>query len=179
MPATYIALLRAVNAGGANTLPSKEFVRLLEGLGILNVRTYIQTGNAVFQADEKDPAKLAAKIKAAINKKLGFAPEVILLKSGDLEKAVNSNPFPEAAEDHKSLHLFFLSSAPKSPDIPAIEKCLAQNERFSLKGRVFYFHAPDGVGRSKAFGKVEKSLGVPCTARNWRTARALLAMALE
>jgi uncharacterized protein (DUF1697 family) len=181
MPTTFIALLRAVNVGGVNTLPTKDFVNLLEGLGFKNIKTYIQTGNAVFQTSDKDGSKLAGRIKATINRDIGFAPEVILFSRDELEKAIKSNPYPEAESesDPKSLHLTFLSTAPKSPDLATIGKWLKDSERFTLKERVFYFHAPEGVGRSKAFSKIEKSLGVPGTARNWRTACALAAMAQQ
>lgn len=177
MPTTFIALLRAVNAGGVNTLRTKDFVTLLEGLGFRKIKTYIQTGNAVFETNDKDGSKLAGKIKAAINRDFGFAPEALLFNLDELEKAIESNPYPEAESDPKSLHLTFLSTAPKAPDLAALEKSLKDTERFTLNGRIFYFHAPEGVGRSKAFSKIEKSLGVPGTARNWRTVSALAELA--
>ncbi|MBF0292097.1 MAG: DUF1697 domain-containing protein [Nitrospinae bacterium] len=179
MPTTFIALLRAINVSGVNTLPTKDFVALLEGLGFRKIKTYIQTGNAVFEANDKDCSKLAGKIKAAINRDFGFTPEALLFTSDEFEKAIKANPYPEAESDPKSLHLIFLAAAPKSPDLAVIEKLLKDSERFTLKGRVFYFHAPEGVGRSKAFSKIEKALGLPGTARNFRTVRTLADMARE
>lgn len=158
-------------------MPTKDFASLLETLGFGNIKTYLQTGNAVLEADDADSSKLAGKIKDAINRDIGFAPEVILLSRDEFEKAIKSNPYPEAESDPKSLHLTFLSTAPKSPDLNVMEKWLKDSERFTLKGRVFYFHAPEGVGRSKSFSKIEKSLGVPGTTRNWRTVSALSALA--
>lgn len=67
-----------------------------------------------------------------------------------------------------------LDSPPKSPDLDSLTKIKSPTERFHLAGNLFYLHAPDGVGRSRLAGWVEKLLGVPATARNWRTVRQLL-----
>ena len=95
----------------------------------------------------------------------------------ELQKAVAANPYPEADADPKSLHLTFLTRAPKAPDLTTLDAIRKDSERFALNGKVFYFHAPEGVARSKAFSRIEKSLGVAGTARNWRTACRILEMA--
>jgi uncharacterized protein (DUF1697 family) len=177
MTKTYIALLRAVNAGGVNTLPTKDFVALLERLRLENVKTYIQTGNAVFHARKANAAELPDQIKVGIKRRHGFAPEVVLLTLDELQKAVAANPYPEADSDPKSLHLTFLTRAPKAPDLTTLDAIRKDSERFALNGKVFYFHAPEGVARSKAFSRIEKSLGVAGTARNWRTACRILEIA--
>jgi uncharacterized protein (DUF1697 family) len=176
---TFILLLRAVNVAGANSMGTKDFVRLLESMGLKNVKTYIQTGNAVFSAHETEAAALPEKIKARIRRVHGFAPEVILLRLDELEGAIASNPYPGADSDPKALHLTFLAVAPKTPDLSTLEKFRKDSEHYSLKGRAFYFWAPEGVGRSKLFSRIEKSLGVPGTARNWRTVCKLLELARE
>jgi uncharacterized protein (DUF1697 family) len=176
---TYILLLRAVNVVGANSLTMKDFTRLLGALGLKNVKTYIQTGNAVFQASEADATSLPDKIKAKIRRSHGFAPEIILLRLDELENAIASNPYPAADSNPRALHLTFLSSAPVSPDLTACDKCRAASEQFTLKEKVFYFYAPDGVGRSRLFSRVEKLLGCAGTARNWRTACKLLEIARQ
>lgn len=172
----WIALFRGINVGGRNSLPMKDLVRELEALGLREVRTYIQSGNVVFESSKKVPATLGAQIAARIEKRHGFAPEVLILGAGELERAVRSNPFPKATADPKSLHLFFLASSPDSPDLDALTAVKSRSERFRLLGRVFYLHAPDGIGRSKLATKVEKALGVAATARNWRTVDKLCAM---
>jgi uncharacterized protein (DUF1697 family) len=173
---TFIALLRSVNAGGFNTLTSKDFVALLETLKLTNIKTYIQTGNAVFQTTTKEAKQLSTKIQTAFNDDHGFAPEVMMLSLAELEKAIADNPFPKADDNPKSLHLTFLASKPKNPDLEALEKVSTKSEAFKLVEKVFYFYAPEGIGRSRAFTKIEKALGVSGTARNWRTVNKLLEM---
>jgi len=174
MTSTFIALLRGVNVGGAGSLTTKDFVRLLEATGLRNIKTYIQTGNAVFQADTKDVAGLSEKIKTGIQRKHAFAPEVIVLRLDEFDRAVAANPYPGADSNPKALHLTFLASAPKKVELETFEEYRARGEEFSLKGRVLYFWAPDGIGRSKLFSRIEKLLGVAATARNWRTTCKLL-----
>jgi len=94
-----------------------------------------------------------------------------------LQSALLANPFPAAIEDPKTLHLYFLSSAPIDADIGGLEKLKSTSESFELIEQVFYLHAPDGIGRSKLAAGAEKLLGVPATGRNWRTAQKVLELA--
>lgn len=177
MTGTYILLLRSVNVGGTGSLAMKDLERLLEKHGASEIRTYIQSGNAAFRASRAQAAALPSKLRAGLSRKLGFAPELILLRVEDLESAIASNPYREAEAEPGSLQLTFLASAPKSPDLAALEKLRKENERFTLKGRVFYLHAPDGFGKSKLAARIERALGVAGTARNWRTVLKLQELA--
>jgi uncharacterized protein (DUF1697 family) len=164
-----IALFRGINVGGNNLLPMTQLVAVLESLGCRNVRTYIQSGNAVFARPAKDSSRLAGKIRAAIRKLRGFEPHVLVLESGELDRSMRDNPFPEGEADPKTLHLGFLDARPSSPRMEELERLKKDSERFRLVGKVFYLHAPEGVGRSRLAASAEKLLGVPMTDRNWRT----------
>jgi uncharacterized protein (DUF1697 family) len=174
---TLVALFRGINVGGRNSLPMRELVAVLENLGLQEVRTYIQSGNVVFQSKSGEPAELASSIGDAIAKSHGFKPEVMLLEVDELEAAVAANPFPEAESEPKSLHLYFLVSEPEHPDLEGLERVRRESERFQLEGKVLYLYAPQGIGRSKLAARVERSLGVAVTARNWRTVCKIEAMA--
>ena len=176
---TYIALFRAVNVGGKNALPMKELVAILEQLGSRNVKTYIQSGNAVFESKEKDASRLSKKIRVEIKQRRGFEPHVLVLELQDIEKAMKKNPFPEAENDPKALHVGFLTSAPENPNLKTLESLKSGSERFRLIDKSFYLHAPEGVGRSKLAAKAEKLLGVPMTDRNWRTVSTIWKMAKD
>jgi len=176
---TYVALLRGINVGGKNALPMKELVAILESLGARRVKTYIQSGNAVFAGNDKITPRFSNQIKETIRKRLGFEPFVLLLELEDMERALQQNPFPEAEADPQTLHAGFLAAAPKHPDLKALESFRKASERFRLVGRVFYLHAPEGVGRSKLAANAERLLGEPMTDRNWRTVRTIWKMAQE
>lgn len=169
---TYLALFRGINVGGNNKLPMKELVAVLEGLGLKNIRTYIQSGNVVFDG-KGEPDTLATKMGAAIKKSHGFEPKVLVLDAARLEQAIKANPFPEGEAEGNTLHFNFLESAPAKPDLAGIEKIKAASEQYKLVGDVFYLHAPEGIGRSKLALNMEKLLGVPMTGRNWNTVKKL------
>lgn len=166
---TYISLFRGINVGGRNTLPMKDLVAMLEELGATHVRTYLQSGNAVFQSVENDLSQLHRRLAAEIKRRQGFEPHILLLEPDTISQAITHNPFPGAEADSSNLHLGFLASAPKNPNIEKLSSLKKASERFYLGNDVFYLHAPEGVGRSKLAANAEKWLGVTMTDRNWRT----------
>jgi uncharacterized protein (DUF1697 family) len=176
---TYIALFRGINVGGTNVLPMKDLVALLENIGSQNVKTYIQSGNAVFQNQEDNSSLLSNKIRVTLKKSHGLEPQVLLLTPEEMERVIESNPFSEAESEPKTLHIHFLASMPKNPDLGGLESIKSDRERFALQDSVFYLHAPDGIGRSKLAANTEKILGVAITARNWRTVCKIMTMARQ
>jgi len=174
---TYIALFRGINVGGRNILPMKELIAHLQDLECEDVRTYIQSGNAVFRHEQNNASLLTRKITAAVHESHGFEPYVILLTADTLKRAMASNPFPDAETDPSKLHLFFLASVPENPDLDVLESLRAKSERVAVKRDVAYLHAPDGIGRSKLAAGMERTLGVAGTGRNWRSVCKILEMA--
>ncbi len=176
---TFIALFRGLNVGGSHVLAMADLVSLLEDLHLERPRTYIQSGNVVFRSKARESERLASKIRNAVNRAHGFEPEVLVLDTQELQQALASNPMTDAESDPSKLLLFFLAGVPERPDLEAIERIKGTRERFALIDSVFYLHAPEGIGRSRLAAKAEKLLGVPATARNWRTVRRLMEMAIE
>ena len=176
--ATWIGLLRGVNVGG-HRLPVGELREELAALGLENVRTYIQSGNVVFDARPEVACELAGTLPRRIESRFGFAPRLLVLSAADFRRAMDGNPFPEADESPKSVHVYFLEERPAAPDMKGLDEARDETERCHLDGRAFYLHTPDGFGRSKLAQKVEKLLGVSATARNWRTVTKLREMVRE
>ena len=172
--ARRIALFRGINVGGRNAVPMKTLTAILQRLGCTDVRTYIQSGNVVF--DEPAGAEVSpASIAAALRAETGVDTRVRLLTVAELREAADGNPF--AGEEARTVQLFFLESAPAEPDLDAIRDLCKDSERWRLAGAVFYLHAPEGIARSKLAAAVERKLGVRATARNWRTVSKVLEIA--
>lgn len=170
---TWILLLRGVNVGGKNKLPMKAFAADLDAIGCTDVQTYIQSGNAVVRSSQRSAGRLRAAVVERIEAEHGFAPGMQALTAEEFDAVVAANPFPDAASDPKTLHAYFLAAKPKSADLDGLARLQAATERCALVDRVFYLHAPDGIGRSKLAASAERLLGVETTARNWRTVLAL------
>lgn len=176
---TYIALFRGINVGGNNILPMKSLSAFLVRAGLENVRTYIQSGNAVFRSDAASVPNLVNEIQVAIKTQFGFEPRLLLLTIKEFEQAIESNLFPDVVSDPKSLHLFFLSQLPSEPAVENLQNHAAELEQIRQIDRVLYLHAPSGIGKSKLAARIEKTVGVPVTARNWRTVSKLYELARE
>jgi uncharacterized protein (DUF1697 family) len=94
--ATWIALLRGINVLGRKVVPMTALSAALERHGLQRVRTYIQSGNVVFQSSRGTPDTLARRIGKIVLDRHGFQPEVLVLSDRDLMRAAAGNPFPEA-----------------------------------------------------------------------------------
>ncbi len=174
-----IALFRGINVGGKNLLPMKELVQLFEDAGAANIKTYINSGNVVFAGPQSMGSQLSAMLGSKIKAKYGFEPALHILELKDIESAISGKPFPEAASTPEFLHAGFLAAKPKNPDMKKLASLKSQSEQFCLTDRIFYLHAPEGVGRSKLVANCEKILGVSMTDRNWRTVCRLRDLAYE
>jgi uncharacterized protein (DUF1697 family) len=172
-------LLRGVNVGGNNKLSMRPLAVALEAEGLRDVRTYIQSGNIVFRAASRSQAQLAARIAGVMQSEFAITAPVLVLSLMELRAAALGNPFPEVGGEAQGgrLHLHFLAQEPVRADRAKLENLRAGAERWALLGKVLYLHTPDGAGKSKLMAQAEKALGVPATARNWRTVCALLELA--
>ena len=177
--ATWIALLRGINVGGRNRLPMADLRRIFADAGCRNVNTYIQSGNVVFSATIKSTDRFAGGIAAAIEAEFGFRPGVHLLTAAQLEQSIANNPFSNAVDDPKSLHVAFLDQVPDHDNVQKAKELLAPSESCELIGRNLFLHAPDGIARSKFAAQMEKTLGVGVTGRNWRSTTKIAAIAAD
>lgn len=167
-----VALLRGVNVSGAGKLPMAEFRAMLAGLGLTAVRTYIQSGNAVFESD-RAAAELEAAIRGAVAARFGFAPETFVLAEEDLAAALTDHPF--AGADPKFVHVCFLRETPV-PDEAALRALALPGDAWHVGPRRFTLYTPGGYGTSKLAERLPRLLPAPLTARNLRTLAALRGM---
>ena len=167
--AKLVALLRAVNVGGRK-LPMAELSALCEGLGWSEIRTYIQSGNLVFEADAA-PAALEAQLEKALSARFGFEVPVVIRTSPQWKALVASNPFAKESETEANWVLAGLSKAKLDPGAAAaIQAKAASGERVVQAGEALWFHYPAGVGTSKLTpALIDRAAGSAVTARNWRT----------
>jgi len=171
-----ILLLRGVNVGGANRLGMPEFRIMLDELGLKSVETYIQSGNAAFV----DPGlgDVAALIAEAMRPRFGFAPAMFLYDLAQYQKILAANPFAtKAGPEGAAVHIHFLSEPAKGLDLAALRALAKPGEEIAQTDAAIYLCAPDGVGGSAMAAKLAAKVSVLMTARNQRSAQAVLAMA--
>ncbi len=166
--ARFIALLRGINVGGRTSIPMAELRALAEEIGLADVRTYIQSGNLLFTAEKQDG--LEERLEAAVAQRFIAVP--VIVRSGEQWSAqARSNPFPEAAEAEPNRLMMMLSKAPPRADAAAaLQERARDGERVALASGALWIHYPGGSGTSRLSPSlIDKAVGSPATARNWRT----------
>ena len=178
---TFIALLRAVNVGGTGKIAMADLRALLKDLGHRNAETYIQSGNAVFDANGK-AERIARDLASVLEKHMGAPVGVMIRTNEDLCKVIKENPFAaEAAADGARVYACFLGGLAPSSAKAALDEIVAKypvrRDRFHLTGHTLYLHLPEGAAETKFSGRpLDRALGVMATARNWNTVLKLHAM---
>ncbi len=165
--ASYVALLRAVNVGGSGKLPMKELRSMCEEAGFGSVRTYIASGNVVFESgDSPERARsiLGKRLESWAGKEIG----VLVRTAREMADLVEANPFPDEPGDR--VVVLFLDRSPP-PDLEASASGLDDEVILPAASEVF-IHYPQGQGPSK----LSFNLGL-ATARNMNTVTRLAAMA--
>jgi uncharacterized protein (DUF1697 family) len=171
----YLALLRGVNLGAKNKVPMGDLRGLIDELGYKEVRTYLQSGNVVFQSSSSSRKKIAAQIVKAISVRFGLNVAVIMRTYPELKRVAAGNPFSSQAAKSTSLQVMFLADVASSRAVKALDPDRSAPDRFEVKGREVYLWLPKGSARSKlTITYFEKVLGTQATARNWNTVTKLL-----
>jgi uncharacterized protein (DUF1697 family) len=175
---THIALLRGINVGGKNKLPMRDLAAMFEDVGCTNVRTYIQSGNVLFDAPASQIRRLPACICERIRKDFGYNVPVIMRSADELAATVRSNPFAKKGADEKLLHVMFLADPPKPALVRQLDAHRSPPDEFRVKGREIYLYLPNGVAKTKLTNAYfDSKLATISTSRNWRTVNKLLELA--
>jgi uncharacterized protein (DUF1697 family) len=174
-----ISMLRGVNVGGHNKIKMEALRALYESLKLWDAQTYVQSGNVIFRTEERDISRLTKRIEEGIERKFRFRPNVILRTTAEMREVIARNPFAKrrGIEPGKLLVTFLGSD----PGAEAREKALqikCDPEELWIERREMYIYFPNGVGRSKlSLVRLEKTLKIPGTARNWNSVTKMLEMA--
>lgn len=173
-----ISMLRAVNVGGTGKIRMEALKALYESLGLRDVSTFIQSGNVVCRAQQRELPKLSRKIEDAIEESHGFRTDVILRTVPEMQHVVDRNPFAARPDvPPNKLLVTFLAGDPGEEARDRVRAIEISPEELQLDGREMYIYYPVGVGLSKLpSAKIGRALGTPGTARNWNTVLKLLEM---
>ncbi|MGD0987111.1 MAG: DUF1697 domain-containing protein [Candidatus Sulfotelmatobacter sp.] len=177
----YVCLLRGINVGGHKKIKMDQLRTSIEALGFEQVKTYIQSGNVVFNGAKASPASLCGKIEKIILDDFGHSVSAVIRTADEMKKVLAGNPFlKERGVDPEKLHVMFLSDAPESLALDKLAALIAPPEQFRCVGKDLYFHLPNGVGESIVMKKpINRVLAVTTTMRNWRTVSTLHQMCLD
>lgn len=167
----YISLLRGINVSGQKKILMKDLKALYEKIGFVNVVTYIQSGNVIFDSDGSYD-DVIAKIQSAITKQYDFDVPVQIRESKHFKNIIEACPFSELdlVEEGTRVMVTFLADIPIEDNVVKLMAYVKEPERLVLEGKEVYLHCPNGYGTSKLNNNfLEKKLGVGATTRNWKS----------
>ena len=166
---TCIALLRGINVGRAKRIAMADLRALFEALGHGNVRTLLNSGNVVFEANAAEVGTWARAIEAAIVAEFGFAVAVVVLEAEVLAEIIRDNPFRVDAAAQSKFLVGFVSSA---TTLDHARPLLARDwvpDAFAIGARAVYLGCADGILESPLFSAFERATQGAATSRNWAT----------
>lgn len=171
----YVALLRGINVGGKNKVKMETLREVCASIGFENVKTYINSGNVIFETSETENKSLAERIESAIEKEFLLKIRVMVRSVAEIEKIIKNNPFDGQFENDKDLHVFFLDEELPNEKCELLLSNNNENEMYSVRNREIFCHLKISVLDS-LMGKdyIGKKLKVSATARNWRTVNKIL-----
>jgi uncharacterized protein (DUF1697 family) len=172
----FVVLLRGVNVGKANRVPMAAFRVLLEGQGFGDVRTLLNSGNAVFRCAASSAAGHAKAIRARLRESLGMDVLVVVKSAPDFLAAAAENPFVLPQEDHSRLLIAFAQDEGATQRLSVLQPMVHRPERFHIGNHAAYLYCAGGLLQSRAGSAVLGRLGHEVTTRNWATVLKLKAM---
>lgn len=178
---TYIALLRGINVSGQKKIKMADLRGYLQEFNFQNIRTYVQSGNVLFQSRGSNQIDLAKQIEKKIFEKYGFDVVVMVKTPHELVYVLENNPFiKDQQEDTSRLYVTFLSDHPGQGCLQKLDTSDYSPEKFVLDGKDIYFFSPLGYGKARMSNNFfEQKLKVAATTRNWNTVNKLVGMADE
>lgn len=174
--ATFVALLRGVNVGRGNRVPMAEFRLRLEGLGYTDVRTLLNSGNAVFASSGRSATAHAAAIRAMLATHFEVDVPVIVKSSNEFKAIISENPLASAAIDHSRLLVVFRQKSSTLKELAALESLVKPPEQWHLGRRAGYMFCALGILESPVAPALLGKAGKLSTTRNWATVLKLGAL---
>jgi len=175
---TYIALLRGINVSGQKKVPMAELRELLSKSGLVNVQTYIQSGNVIFQSSEENKKVLENNIQKLILNHFGFEVPVLVRTAKELQIIFDACPFSEVKKENS--YFSILQVVPNADLIKDTQGIQYPNEEFMITNDCVYFYSSVGYGKAKCNNNFfERKLKVAVTTRNYKTMLKLLSLSTE
>ncbi|WP_066221714.1 DUF1697 domain-containing protein [Formosa haliotis] len=172
---TYIALLRGINVSGQKKVPMAMLRELMTGLGFKHVKTYIQSGNVVFQSIETNTVELEQMISKSIVKTFQFEVPVLVKSENEIRTIFEANPFSETEKE--SSYFTLLKSEPAAQLKAMVSNEVYANEVFVVTDACVYFYSTQSYGKAKCNNNFfERKLNVSATTRNFKTMQKLLSL---
>jgi len=172
----YVALLRGVNVGGAKRVPMADLRALLEQQGYRDIKTLLNSGNAVFSGSTERSAVHSQRIRAAIAEALGVDVPVIVKTAREMAAVVADNPLEGVANDPSRYLVALTRDAKSLSALASLGAAGGGGEEFRIGRHAAYLWCANGILESRLAVALLKGLGDTGTTRNWATVEKISAL---
>ena len=171
-------MLRGINVGGNRRIKMDALRQSFEALGFEQVKTFIQSGNAVYKSQKTSATMLSNKIEKRLFQDFGFSVRVISRTVDEMTETIENNPFVATSGlDREKFHVMFLSASQTPLAVTNLNAIASPPDQFRCIGKDIYLYLPNGAGESKFMkSPLDRLLSVVTTTRNWRSVNSLLEM---
>lgn len=171
----YIAFLRGINVGGQKIIKMEKLKDIFESLQFQNVKTYIQSGNVIFESTEES-TDILCKMETELEHILGDKVTCIIRTVDELEEVIKQNPF-STSEDIEKQYVTFLDRKPTAEAAARLMSYKNDVDDFYVINREVFLLCGKGYGKTKFSNHfLESKLDVLATTRNWKTVNKILNM---
>ncbi len=164
-----VALLRGINVGPTTRLSMVDLREALASLGYSNIRTVLNSGNAIFEGAAGPPAQEAERIHAALEARLGLRIQVLVKAGKEIAAIVGENPLTGMASNASRLILTFTQERSSLTRLAGLVQKDWSPEALAVGKHAAYMWCPNGTIASRVAQEVGRTLGELGTTRNWST----------
>lgn len=174
----YVALLRGINVGGNNTVSMADLKACFEAAGFANVRTYINSGNVLFESPETNVQQLTKTVNALLSDQIDCQPKAVVKSHAEVQRIVDGAPKGFGAQPDKYRYNVIFVMPPLTADEAFKDMPLREGVDKAAAGEDAIYHTRLNARATQSW--LNKIIGTPnyqnMTIRNWNTTSKLLAL---
>jgi uncharacterized protein (DUF1697 family) len=175
----YVALLRGINVGKGARVPMKDLKALLEGLGLIDVVTYLNSGNVVLSSS-MGALELTRLVESALAGAFGQPIPTLIKTSAEIVSIAESIPSEWENDAGEQTYVAYLFSDVDKPGL--VSELPVKMEFLTIyytPGAIVWNIKRENYNRSHITKIAGHSSYARMTTRNVNTVRKLAAMCAE
>jgi len=177
----YIALLRGINVGGKNKVSMPDLKNCFEEAGFQNPRTYINSGNVIFESEQQSTVDLANYCQKIVERKFNLPIGVAVIDVHTLKESLDHVPDWWGKDPNfKHNAIFVIQPATAEEIVAEVGNIKPEYEKlFVYKDIIFWSAFLKAFSRTRWSRIVGTNAYQSITIRNANTTKKLLELALQ
>lgn len=171
----FLALLRAINVGGNSIIKMEDLRKAFKNNGLNSVKTYIQSGNVIFESGEKNISKVEEKIEEFLSREFKYNSRVVVITHDQMKQILSDVPIEWKKQKDLRCYIAFMKN-PATPTDMTREVQLKQGVDFVKEGKgvIYMTTLMSGLMKSGFTKLITKKIYQSMTMRNYNTCQRIL-----